>query len=153
MPVKSEKFLCLAPVVENWVSKDAHLMTDELQAYRRIGQSFAGHSSVNHSQKEYARGNVHNNFAESFGAILERAKQGVFHYLSKKHLRRYLSEFSFRWDHRIPEKKTTRKGKKKIVMRPLPVIALLVALISKAAGRQLRRTLNWSIVSLAYCGQ
>jgi hypothetical protein len=153
MPVKSEKFLCLTPVVEAWVSKDAHLMTDELQAYCRIGQSFAGHSSVNHSQKEYARGNVHNNYAESFGAILERAKQGVFHYLSNKHLTRYLSEFSFRWDHRIPEKKTTRKGKKKIIMRPLPVMVMLIALISKAVGRQLRRTLNWSIVSLTYCGQ
>ena len=90
--------------------------------------------------------------AESFAAILERAKQGVFHYLSNKHLTRYLSEFSFRWDQRIPEKKTTRKGVKKIVMRPLPVMVLLIALISKAAGRQLRRTLNWSIVSLAYCG-
>jgi hypothetical protein len=152
LPVKSEKLLCLAPVVEGWVSKDAHLMTDELQAYCRIGQSFAGHSSVNHSQKEYARGNVHNNSAESFAAILERAKQGVFHYLSNKHLTRYLSEFSFRWDQRIPEKKTTRKGVKKIVMRPLPVMVLLIALLSKAAGRQLRRTLNWSIVSLAYCG-
>jgi hypothetical protein len=126
-------------------------MTDELHAYCRIGQSFASHSSVNHSQKEYARGNVHNNSAESFGAILERAKQGVFHYLSNKHLARYLSEFSFRWDQRIPEKKTTRKGKKKIIMRPLPVMALLIALISKAAGRQLRRTLNWGVVSLAYC--
>jgi hypothetical protein len=153
LPVKSEKFLYLAPVVEDWVSKDAYLMTDELRAYCRIGQSFAGHSSVNHSQKEYARGNVHNNTAESFGAILERAKQGIFHYLSKKHLTRYLSEFSFRWDQRIPEKKITRKGEKKIIMRPLPVIELLIALLSKAAGRQLRRTLNWGIVSLAYCGQ
>jgi hypothetical protein len=150
MPVKSEKFLCLAPVVEGWVSKDAHLMTDELQAYCRIGQSFAGHSSVNHSQKEYARGNVHNNSAESFGAILERAKQGVFHYLSKKHLPRYLSEFSFRWDQRTPEEKTTRKGKKKVIMRPIPLIVMLIVLISKAVGKQLRRTPNWGIVSLPY---
>jgi hypothetical protein len=136
-------------VVDNWISKDAHLMTDEQQAYCRIGQSFAGHSSVNHSQKEYARGIVHNNTAESFGAILERAKHGVFHYLSKKHLSRYLSEFSFRWDQRFPEQKTTRKGKKKTIMRPLPIIMIFIALISKAVGRQLRRTPNWGIVSLA----
>ncbi|CAB1075410.1 ISSpo8, transposase, partial [Olavius algarvensis Delta 1 endosymbiont] len=48
--------------------------------------------SVNHSAKEYARGDVHNNTAESFNSILERAKQGVFHYMSSKHLPRYLNE-------------------------------------------------------------
>ncbi|CAB1083331.1 ISSpo8, transposase, partial [Olavius algarvensis Delta 1 endosymbiont] len=55
--------------------------------------------SVNHSAKEYARGDVHNNTAESFNSTLERAKQGVFHYMSSKHLPRYLNEIGFRWDH------------------------------------------------------
>jgi len=38
---------------------------------------------------------------------------GVFHYFSGKHLSRYLNEFSFRWEHRIPVEKTTKSGKRK----------------------------------------
>ena len=106
---------------------------------------------MNHFQKEYVRGDVHNNTAESFSVILERAKQGVFHYLSKKHLSRYLHEIGFRWNHRIPVKKVTRTGLKKTVMRPMPVIHTLISLLTKALGRQLLRTPNGSIMPRYYC--
>ena len=102
---------------------------------------------MNHSQREYARENVHNNTAESFSAILERARQGGFHYLSRKHLKRYLHEIGFRWDHRVPELKTTRNETKKVVMRPMPVIHMLSSLLTKALGRQLLRTPDGSILS------
>jgi len=126
-------------------------MTDEHRSYQSIGKWFTAHSTVNHSQKEYARGDVYNNTAESFSAILERAKQGVFHYLSRKHLKRYLHEIGFRWDHRIPEEKTTRKGIKKLVMRPMPVTDTLSSLLTKAFGRQLLRTTNGSIMPRYHC--
>ena len=87
------------------------------------------------------------NTTESFSAILERTKKGVFHYLSKKHISRYLDEFTFRWDNRIPEDKITRRGIKKIVMRPMPVMDIIVSLLAKAAGKQLLRTHNGSIIS------
>lgn len=146
-PVESAKAIDLMPPVFNLIGKDAHLMTDQHRSYQSIGKWFTAHSSVNHSQKEYARNNVHNNTAESFGAILERARQGVFHYLSRKHLKRYLHEIGFRWDHRIPEEKTTRKGRRKVVMRPMPVLHMLSSLLTKALGRQLLRTPDGSIVS------
>ncbi len=111
--VDSDSVAELCPWVERFAQKEAHLMTDENQAYLQIGKHFAGHFSVNHSAKEYARGDVHNNTAESFNSILERAKQGVFHYMSSKHLPRYLNEIGFRWDHRIPTEKKTKKGTKK----------------------------------------
>ena len=69
-PVESAKAIDLMPPVFNLIGKDAHLMTDEHRSYKSIGKWFTAHSSVNHSQKEYARGNVHNNTAESFSAIL-----------------------------------------------------------------------------------
>ncbi len=122
-------------------------MTDENQAYLQIGKHFAGHSSVNHSAKEYARGDVHNNTAESFNSTLERAKQGVFHYMSSKHLPRYLNEIGFRWDHRIPTEKKTKKGTKKIVMIAMPVLELLYSLLSRALGRQIRRSKKGGIFS------
>ena len=102
VPVASDKIAELSPQVKRFVDKDAYLITDENRAYRFIGKQFAAHDWVNHSHKEYVRGDIHNNTAESFSAILERAKHGVFHYLSKKHLSRYLNEIGFRWDHRIP---------------------------------------------------
>jgi len=149
------------PPIFSLISKDSHLMTDDHKSYQSIGKWFRAHSTVNHSQKEYARGDVYNNTAESFSAILERAKQGVFHYLSRKHLHRYLHEIGFRWDHRIPEKKTTRKGTEKVVMHPMPVIYTLRvvmhpmpviytlrSLLTKALGRQLLRTPNGSIKPL-----
>ncbi len=82
-------------------------MTDQLPSYKRIGLRYASHQSVNHSIKEYARGEVHSNTAESFGAIVERAKQGIFHFWSSKHLNRYLHELTFRWNHRDPKLKRT----------------------------------------------
>jgi hypothetical protein len=75
-------------------------MIDEHCAYGNIAKGYNAHSYVNHSRGEYARGNVHSNTAESYGAILERAKRGVFHHLSTKHLYRYLNEFGFGWNQR-----------------------------------------------------
>ena len=43
---------------------------------------------------------AHSNTAESFFALLKRGHYGIFHQLSKHHLRRYCDEFSFRWTHR-----------------------------------------------------
>jgi hypothetical protein len=74
--------------------------------------------------------------------MLERAKQGVFHYLSRKHLSRYLNEVGFRWNHRKLELKVTRQGKLKIVMKRLPALSMLKSLLSHAPGRQIRRSEN-----------
>jgi hypothetical protein len=102
---------------------------------------------VNHQRKEYSRGDIHNNTAESFNAMLERARQGVFHYLSKKHLSRYLHEIGFRWNQREPVLKTNRKGELMIVMKRLPVFTMLKSLLKCALGRQVRRSANGGI----YC--
>ena len=148
-PVNSDKIAELSPQINRFVDKKAHLMTDENRSYQSIGRRYAAHDWVNHSQKEYAREDVHNNTAESFSAILERAKQGVFHYLSPQHLGRYLHEIGFRWDHRIPELKLTKKRELKIIMRPMPVIKMLQSLLIRAQGKQLRRSANGGFVCLA----
>ena len=84
-------------------------MSDEHHAYRNIGKDFANHSMVNHLRKEFARNDNHANTAESYGALLERVKSGVFHYMSRKHLSRYLTEIGFRWDHRKSHQKRNSK--------------------------------------------
>ena len=115
-------------------------MTDQLQPYVAIGKQFAGHERGHHGIKEFARGPAHVNTAESFNAILERAKQGVFHLVSRRHLPRYLSEVVFRWNNRDPVEKK-RNGLSKIVMQAKPVLEQLGILLNEAAGTQLRRTI------------
>ena len=143
--VDSEKTVELRPWVEQFVDKDAHLMTDEHHSYRKIGQQYASHKWVKHSMEEYARDDVHSNTAESFGSILERAKLGVFHHMSTQHLQRYLNEIGFRWDHRLPKEKITKKGVKKIIMIPMEPIKKLQSLLANAFGRQIAWTKNGGI--------
>lgn len=123
-------------------------MTDQHLSYRKIGQNFEAHTTVNHLRKEYVFGDAHTNTVESFNALLERAKQGVFHYMSNTHLSRYLNEIGFRWDHRTPEVKITKNGRKKKYMKPMPFMLRLLSLLSRCAGRQVRRTHNYGIKSI-----
>ena len=111
--ISSDKRDELEPIIERFVDKKSHLMTDKNRSYHKIGENYFDHSSVNHSIKEYARGDVHNNTAESFGSMLERARIGVFHKMSNFHLHRYLHEAEFRWTHRVEVKnKSGSKSRK-----------------------------------------
>jgi len=76
-------------------------MTDEASVYTKIGREFKSHGVVNHSAKEYARGDVSTNTVESSFAILKRGLYGTFHNVSEQHLQRYATEFDFRWNNRI----------------------------------------------------
>ncbi len=83
------------------VDKQAAILTDELNLYEGIGKEFAGGpETVNHSQGEYARGDVNTNTAESSFALLKRGIHGIFHPISNVHLHRCCNAFSFRWDER-----------------------------------------------------
>ena len=97
----------IAPV-RRFVDPSAILATDELPAYLAIGRQHAGHITVNHSAGEFARKDertglrAHCNTAESVHALLKRAYVGVFHWVSGKHMDRYLREVEFHWNHRGP---------------------------------------------------
>ena len=90
----------LKKAIRECVAPSASLMTDEFPTYKSLKHSFASHESVNHSKKEYVRGEHHVNTAESVHALLKRGVMGVYHHWSKKHLHRYLSEFDFRFNAR-----------------------------------------------------
>lgn len=145
--VPSDSYSDLAPRVAAVVSPDAHVMTDQLQSYKAIGKEYAAHETVNHGSKEFSRDGVHVNTAESFNAILERTKQGVFHFLSRRHLTRYIGEVAFRWNNRDPVKKIGRNGISKIVMQAKPILEQLQNLLKYAVGTQIRRTIYGGIAT------
>lgn len=72
------------------------LYTDEHASYADLNGLFFRHDSVNHSDGEYVRGNVHTNGIESVWAVMKRGLHGVYHHASHKHLGRYVDEFTFR---------------------------------------------------------
>ena len=84
------------------VSRDSHLMTDESMVYSRVGHEFNGHSTVNHSAKEYVTtgGFKHSNTAENFISIFKRGVIGTYHHMSEAHLGRYCREFDLRYNTR-----------------------------------------------------
>jgi transposase-like protein len=82
----------LKKAIRETVGRSARIVTDENPAYIGIGKEFAGgHQAVNHGRREYVRGDVHSNTAESFFAIIKRGMYGIYHNVSREHLHRYLS--------------------------------------------------------------
>ncbi len=94
-----------APTLQGFVVKhtapDATVYTDEASAYEGLPMM---HEAVKHSVKEYVRGQVHTNGAESFWSMLKRGYVGIYHKMSPKHLDRYVTEFEGR--HNIREQDT-----------------------------------------------
>lgn len=80
-------------VLRQAIHEDSRLVTDGAQHFK--GQ-FVNHESVDHSKREYVRGDVHTNTLEGFFSILKRGLVGVYQHVDKRHLERYLAEFDFR---------------------------------------------------------
>lgn len=82
------------------VDRRASVMTDEAYAYRGLGAEFQAHGHVNHRTREYARGPIHTNTAESSHALVKRGIVGIYHNVSREYLHRYLWHFDFLWNNR-----------------------------------------------------
>ncbi|MCW5772760.1 MAG: IS1595 family transposase [Rhodospirillaceae bacterium] len=86
-------------LLEN-ADQKSRLMTDEAPVYKKVGTQFASHEAVNHSQDEFARGDVTTNTVESFFSVFKRGMRGTYQHCKARHLPRYLAEFDFRYGHR-----------------------------------------------------
>lgn len=76
------------------------LHTDELRSYLPIGLECRKHRVVNHSDWYVSRDGAHTNHVENAWSLFARAVMGSFHYVSRKHLHRYLDEFDSRFNSR-----------------------------------------------------
>jgi DNA-directed RNA polymerase subunit RPC12/RpoP len=74
--------------------------TDESNLYHRMPENIQRHEIVNHSAREYVRGEVHTGTIDGYWGLLKRGLIGSYHRVSIKHLHRYLIEFQMRWNNR-----------------------------------------------------
>ena len=78
------------------VETGSQLYTDDHAVFSDLDGLFYSHETVNHAIGEYARGAASTNSIESVWAVLKRGLHGVYHHASRKHLGRYVDEFTWR---------------------------------------------------------
>jgi hypothetical protein len=94
------------PIVKANIDRETHVMTDESSVYRKLGDDFEKHGSVDHSRDEYAYTGhrsgvvISANTVEGYYSIFKRSMKGVYQHCAQKHLHRYLAEFDFRYSNR-----------------------------------------------------
>lgn len=85
-------------VIRDNVAKGSAVMTDEQGSFLGL-QGDYNHHRVNHSAGEYVRHFVlHTNGIESVWAMFKRQIIGTHHWLSPKHINRYLGEMTWRFN-------------------------------------------------------
>lgn len=85
--------------VRDNVSTDARLITDGAGYYKALKSEY-NHFTVNDANGEYVRADIHTNSIESVWALFKRQLIGTHHWVSKKHLQRYIDEMTWRFNRR-----------------------------------------------------
>lgn len=65
---------------------------------------------------------------------LDEAYFGGNPHMAQLHLNRYLRKFEFRWNNRVAEKTIDKNGCRKTVMRPIPIMDMIIILLIQFYG-------------------
>lgn len=87
----------LQSLISEFVVKGTTIISDDWRAYTGLNNVYE-HHTVNHSKREWVRGDKHTNTIEGFWSMLKRGLLGTYHSVSPKHIDKYLSEFCFRYE-------------------------------------------------------
>lgn len=91
----------LKTVVRAHVAKGSVLVTDQWAGYRGLGAEY-DHRTVNHTVGEYVtEDGFTTNGVESLWALFKRQYHGTHHWISPKHLDRYIIEMTYRLNRRL----------------------------------------------------
>lgn len=103
--VKSAKTYDLQPIINGNIKEGSIIITDEWRSYNKFNSMYK-HHKVNHSKGEYVKKDnreaykIHTNTIEGFWSHLKRGINGIYHWASKKHIDKYLLEYSYRYNKR-----------------------------------------------------
>ena len=85
--------------------RSSELHTDESNLYKKVGREFAAHKTVEHGTNQQGfyvgKDGQTTNAVENFFGIFKRGMVGTYHKCEAQHLQRYLTEFEFRFNHRV----------------------------------------------------
>ena len=100
MATKDTKAEILMPIIKQFVAENTVVYTDELSSYNRLSKENYIHGVVHHNDNEFVVGDIFTNTIEGFWSHFKKMVFGTYHYVSKKHLQRYIDEEVFRWNTR-----------------------------------------------------
>ena len=95
-PIDDVRTRTLRTAVTEHVAPGSILYTDSFPGYRPLSKLGFDHHFVNHKVGQFVNDLATTNGIESHWALLKRAFIGTFHWMSKKHLHRYVTESSSR---------------------------------------------------------
>lgn len=101
--------LALREIIRKNVEVGSRVISDNAPGYQRLSKEGFGHESVNHISGEYVRGDAHTNSIESVWAVMKRGMHGVYHHADRKHMGRYVNEFTFRLNQGNVARHTTER--------------------------------------------
>jgi transposase len=87
-----------SPIIQEFVRPGSKISTDDWNGYQNLVNEGYTHGTVNHSAKEYVRGEWHTNTIEGFWSMVRRTIEGTHIWVSPKHLPKYLGEIEYRWN-------------------------------------------------------
>lgn len=101
--VENTSYKQLTPPILCKVKHSATIYSDEWQGYRLIPKVYK-HHIVDHGHGIYVSGGAYTNTIEAFwGNYCKRAINGIYNWVSRKHMQRYFDEFCFRYNTRKRE--------------------------------------------------
>jgi transposase-like protein/DNA-directed RNA polymerase subunit RPC12/RpoP len=99
-PVPNKFGSTLQPIIMRNVQRGSIVSSDTHGAYKDLSKAGYRHDTVNHGAGQYRKGIHHTNAIEGYWAQLKRGIQGCHIHVSRKHLWKYVSEFSYRYNMR-----------------------------------------------------
>lgn len=99
-PVPNASGKILAPIIMKNVQRGSVVSSDEWGAYYSLAKWGYKHGKVQHRAKQYVKGIHHVNSLEGYWSQLKRGIRGTHVHVSSKHLWKYVSEFSYRYNMR-----------------------------------------------------
>lgn len=99
MKVEETTKAVIYPIIHRAVQSGTNIYSDDFNLYKGLRANY-NHASVNHTDGEYVRNNVHTNGIENFWSLMKRGNIGIYHFWSVKHLDRYIDEFEYRYNTR-----------------------------------------------------
>lgn len=97
--IPNTKAKTLKPIVYQTVERGSTIVTDEWQAYDGLNGVYE-HHVVNHKLQQYSCDGYSSNAVETAWSQFKRTIIGTYHRVSRRHLHRYVAEFTFRYNNR-----------------------------------------------------